>query len=680
MLNPFFTKTELPSFNLIKPKHIVPAITEILKKNTATVNSLLNNGKNYTWENLIAPLEEVDDQLNYIWSIISHLNMVNNSKEIREAYKISQPKITAYHIKLGQNKKLYQAILTISQSSTYKRLNAQQKKVISNMLRDFKLGGIDLDKNNQKKYTALQKELSKLQNKFSDNVLDATNAWNKLIKVEKELLGLPAHIVAAAKANAENKKLIGWLLTLHAPFLEAVLTYADNRTLRKEVYLAFVTRASMFGAHPKKFDNTKIIPHILDIRYKIALLLGFNNYAELSLFANKMVPTTKKVLAFLNDLGKCSRKKAKSEFMELQKFATKYYKIKKLEPWDISYYSEKLRIHSYDFSNDEVRKYFPCDKVLSGLFLFLQKLYGISFKEIKNFASWDSEVRCFKILNNKNREIGKIYMDLYARPNKQGGAWMDSCRTRRILENGKIQNPIAYLVCNFAPPVKNQKTLLTHNEVDTLFHEMGHCLQHLLTEVDYAPVSGINGVPWDAVEFASQFMENWCFEKDVLKNMTSHEKTKKPLPNELFNKIIKAKNMQSGLCIARQLELAIFDFRLHVEFNPKEKNQTQKILDAVRKKVAVVPVYKNNRFQNSFLHIFAGAYAAGYYSYKWAEVLACDAFYQFKKKGLFDKKTANLFLKYILASGGALEPMEAFKKFCGREPSIAALLKMNEIT
>jgi len=671
MTNPLLAKltpTALPHFDLIRPQHIISAITKILEANRVSMGRVLSNCQQPTWENFIAPLEDIDDRLNHVWSITNHLYMVTNSPKLREVYQKCLPMVTAYYIELGQNKFFFERVLAITKNPGYKKLDSAQKKVLSNMLRDFKLAGVALDKKKQQQFATLQKQLSKLQTKFSDNVLDATNAWEKLITDPELLSGLSENILVAAKANAESKKLSGWLITLRAPFLDAVLMHADNSDLRKEMYLAYITRASFLGN--KKLDNTKIILAILEARQKIATLLGFKNYAELSL-ATKMAPNTKTVFKFLIDLAKRSRKKALGEFAELKAFARNIHSIKAIEPWDVCYYSEKLRVENYAVSEDEVRKYFPCATVVYGLFKLIKKLYSIEFKEINRFAKWHKDVRCFKLVDKNNVTIGKIYLDLYTRSNKQGGAWMDSCRVRRKLQSGKIQLPVAYLNCNFAPPVGSKETFLSLCEVETLFHELGHCLQHLLTTVDYAPVSGINGVPWDAVELASQFMEEWCLEKEVLAEITCHEQTKKPMPIAVLKKILQAKNMQSGLQMLRQLEFALFDFRLHTELNPK----VQDILDDVRNKITVVPISKSNRFQNSFQHIFGGGYAAGYYSYKWAEVLACDAFANFKEHGIFNKKIAQAFLTNILMSGGAVDPMVAFKKFRGRGPKIDELLK-----
>jgi len=674
MNNPLLQKSTLPLFHLIKTQHVIPAINQAINDHKEHLEKILNNKKTYTWRNLFLPLEEIDERLNSVWNVVSHLNYTVNSARLRRAYNACLPKITQYHLELGQNNKLYAAVSNVAQGKEYKKLDAAQKKVIQNMLRDFHLSGIDLEKRDRQTFIKLQEKLSKLQTRFSENVLDATDAWSKLITDQKKLKGLPEHILAAARNNATQKKQKGWLLTLHAPFYQAILTYADNRALRKEIYLAYVTRASGFGKHKKKFDNTKLIPEILLTRYKVSRLLKFKNYAELSL-ATKMVADPAKILKFLYDLVKYSRKKAHAELLALEKFTAKNYRIKKLAPWDSAYYSEKMRKQKYDVSEEAVRQYFPLEQVLSGMWLLLKRFYGLEIHEIRNVSVWHKDVRVCEIFDNKNKITGKFYLDLYARSNKQGGAWMDSCCTRRQLANDKIQNPVAYVVCNFSPPVAGQPVLLNFGEVYTLFHEFGHALQHLLTQVTYAPVSGIHGVPWDAVEIASQFMEKWCLEKEVLAMITKHHKTKEVLPEQLLEKMLNAKNMQSGLQMIRQLELGLFDFLCHVNCAPNDKNYVKKIVNEIHQKVSVLPVSKYNCFPNSFLHIFSGAYAAGYYSYKWAEVTASDAFAKFKEDGLFNKRTARSFLQNMLASGGVVDPLVAFKKFRGREPSIDALLK-----
>ncbi|MFA6408588.1 MAG: M3 family metallopeptidase [Gammaproteobacteria bacterium] len=669
MKNPLLVREKTPPFHRIKTKHILPAINSVLASNHERLKELLRKNKTYTWQNLMEPFLDDEEQLSYIWSIVRHLHMVADSPALRKVYEACLAKVTSYYSALGQNQKLYKAILTIKEDQNFSKLNAAEKKIISNMLRDFHLAGADLPKNKQREVRALQKKLSNLQTKFSNNVLDSTNAWRKIIADQQELSGIPEYIVKAAASNAAKQKLKGFLVTLHAPFYEAVLTYANKKKLRQEMYVAYVTRA---------LANDGLVSEILQVRSKLAQLLGFGNYAELSL-ATKMFKEPKQVLDFLNDISKKALPKARLELAELEEFAREKFKVKKLFPWDIAYYREKMRQQKYALSQDELRQYFPVDQVLSGIQKLVEKLFSVKILPLNKVSVWHEDVKCFQLLNRQQKCMGKLYLDLYVRSSKQGGAWMDSCQTRYKLQSGSVQIPIAYLVCNFAPPIAGKPSLLTFDEVTTLFHEFGHCLQHLLTTVDYAPVSGINGVLWDAVELASQFMENWCNEKKILETISRHHITKKPLPLSLQKKIHKAKNMQSGLQTMRQLEFALFDFLLHSKNSGFAPKQVQSLLNTVRSKVNILPKYAGNRFQNSFLHIFAGEYAAGYYSYKWSEVMSSDVFAIFQKRGLFNKKVAEDFLKNILAVGGVIEPLDAFKNFAGREPKIDALLKADGI-
>lgn len=674
LMNPLLAKKHLPDFQSIKTSHIEPALNNTITEHAKTLKKLLSSKSKYNWQNLMMPLIEANEKLTYVWGLISHLNMVVNKPSLRKIYNKCLPKITAYYISLGQNRELYEAVFSITKNKGYPKLDFAQKKILENMLRDFRLAGIDLPETKRKQYSVLQEKLSKLQSKFSENVLDATNAWSKLITDQKTLKGLPEYIINAALQNAKQIKKEGWLLTLHAPFYQAVLTYADHAALRKEIYLAYVARASSHGKHSKKLDNSKLINEILKLRYQLSGLLGFQNYAELSL-ATKMVENPAQVTDFLYDLAKKSKKKATSELKTLEKFVFKNYKIKHLQPWDLAYYSEKMRKAQYDISEEEVRKYFPLDQVLEGMWKFLQRLYSISITEVNKASIWHKDARCFAIYDIKKQLLGHFYLDLYARSGKQGGAWMDSCRTRNQSLKGKTTTPIAYVICNFSPPIAKQPTLLTFYEVNTIFHEFGHALQYLLTEINYAPVAGINGVPWDAVEIASQFMERWCLEKEVLEMISCHYETKEKLPAELLQKMLLAKNMQSGLQMLRQVEFSLIDFLWHMNDLVWQNNNVQKILDTVRAKVNIVPISKYNFFQNSFSHVFCGGYAAGYYSYKWAEVAASDIFSKFKEDGIFNKKVVRSFVKNILASGGAVDPLKAFEKFRGRKPSVEALLK-----
>ncbi|MDX1924704.1 MAG: M3 family metallopeptidase, partial [Rickettsiaceae bacterium] len=546
-------------------------------------------------------------------------------------------------------------------------------------LRNFKLAGVHLPDNEKKEFSDLQKKLSQLSNQFSNNILDATKAWTKLITQLEELRGIPESSLEGFHHTAQENNKEGWLLTLEFPSYHAVITYCENRELRKEIYTAYTTRASDQGPFANKFDNSALMEEIIATREKKAKLLGYNNYAELSLVP-KMAHTTDEVMSFLTQLTDAALNRARIEYTELKLFSEEQLGLKDLSAWDIAFASEKLRQHRYAISDTELRPYFSEDFVLEGMFNVVKKLFGIHIKELNNFDAWHEDVRFYEITDESKNVRGHFYLDLYARPNKQGGAWMDDCRGRMILEDGSIQTPIAMLTCNLNRPTKNTPALFTHEEVQTLFHEFGHGLHHMLTKINVADVAGINGVPWDAVEVPSQFLENWCWNKTSLDLFAKHYKTKEKMPDELFEKMHKAKNFQSALQMIRQLEFSLFDFRLHMDFNIHQKNNAQKILDEVRQKISVIPAPAFNRFQHSFSHIFSGGYAAGYYSYKWAEVLASDAFSKFEEKGIFDEKTGREFLHIILEQGGAYEPLDLFIKFRGREPSIDALLRHTGIS
>lgn len=672
------TKNTLPEFSKIKLEDIEANLTALLAHSRNQVDALLQQ-TSYSWTNLMQPLEDIEDTLDKWWSPISHMHAVVSSEKLRKVYHDCLPKLSEYYTELGHNTSLFNAIKSISQSDEFATLTQAQKKVIENQLRDFHLSGVDLSPEDKKQFAKLQERLTKLTTQFEENVLDSTQGWTYLVTDKENLKGLPEHAVAVATQTAKTKNVNGWIFSLEAPSYIPVMTYADSRKLRKEMYHAYVTRASDQGPNAGKWDNSETMQAILLARLELAKLLGFKNYAELSL-ATKMAKKTDQVLTFLNQLVDASLAKAKADFAELTEFAKQEYQVEKLEPWDIGYYSEKLRQKKYAISQEDLRPYFPEDAVLDGMFSAIKRLYGMQVKEIKNVDTWHKDVRFFEIHDEDAHLRGQFYIDLYARKNKRGGAWMDECRIRRRLPSGDIQTPVTYLTCNFNAPVGSDSALFTHDEVLTLFHEFGHGLQHMLTTVDYSDVSGINGVPWDAVELASQFNENWCWEKEALNVMSRHYKTHKPIPDELFKKMIAAKNFQAAMQMVRQLEFSLFDFRLHMEFDPKDKQQIQRILDEVRAQVAVVPIAPFNRFQNGFTHIFAGGYGAGYYSYKWAEVLASDAFSKFEETGIFNRQTGNEFLHIILETGGAEDPAVLFKKFRGREPSIDALLRHNGIS
>jgi oligopeptidase A len=678
MNNPLLANSTLPLFSQIKPEHVVPAIDQLLTEARASVDQHLQATNHYTWKNLVEPLEDADDKLSRAWSPVSHMNSVVNSDELREAYNACLPKLSAYSTEMGQNEALFKAYRFIADSEEFKNLDTAQQKIIRNALRDFKLSGIDLDDAKKQRYKEISQELSALTSKFEENLLDATNAWSKLIRDADDLAGLPESALAQAKQTAEHHNEDGWMITLQFPSYISVMTYADNRELRREHYTAFATRASDQGPHAEQWDNSEIMEKILALRHEKARLLGFDNYAELSL-ATKMAEKPDDVVDFLEDLADRSWRHARKDLAELREFAKKYHGVKDLQPWDIGYYSEKMRQHFYQLSQEEVKTYFPITRVLPGLFAIVEKLYGLQIEEIRDFDSWHPDVRFFQIHDQSGSLRGRFYLDLYARAKKRGGAWMDDCVSRKR-SGDHIQTPVAYLTCNFTPPTGDTPALLTHDEVTTLFHEFGHGLHHMLTQVDHLGVSGINGVEWDAVELPSQFMENWCWEKEALALMSGHYQTDEPLPDALFDKMLAAKNFQSGMMMVRQLEFSLFDFRIHRDYDPKKGGRIYEILAQVRDQVAVVQPPKFNRFAHSFSHIFAGGYAAGYYSYKWAEVLSSDAYSLFEEKGIFDQETGRSFLTNILEKGGSEDAMDLFVKFRGRKPTIDALLRHNGIT
>jgi oligopeptidase A len=677
MNNPLLEITGLPSFKEIKAAHIEPAIDQLLSENKNTVESLLSATNNYSWDNLLQKLEDMDDKLNQAWSPASHLHSVADNDELREAYNVCLSKLSDYSTEMGQNENLFHAYESISNSNDFKKLNAAQKKIIKNALRDFRLSGIDLNKEAKERYKTIQQKLSKLQTKFEENLLDATHAWEKHITDKKQLSGLPESAIALAEQTAKNKDKEGWLFTLDFPSYMPVMQYADDTELRKEFYQAYVTRASDQSSN-KDWDNSDVMLEILKYRTEKAKLLGFESYAHYSL-ATKMAEDPKEVLNFLNDLAERTKAFAQQEFEELKQFANETANVTQLDAWDVAYYSEKLRQKKFDISQEVLRPYFPVNQVMEGLFAITNKLYGVSIKQRESVQVWHKDVMFFDILEENGDVRGSFYLDLYARQHKRGGAWMDECMVRKK-SGSSIQKPVAYLTCNFTPPIGDKAALLTHDEVTTLFHEFGHGLHHMMTRIDYSGVSGINGVPWDAVELPSQFMENWCWEKEALDLFARHVDTGEALDDDLFEKMTRARTFQAGMQMVRQLEFSLFDFRLHLEFATNESLKIQDLLNEVREQVAVVKAPDFNRFQHSFSHIFAGGYAAGYYSYKWAEVLSADAFSKFEEKGIFDKTTGNEFLQSILEQGGSREPMELFVEFRGRKPSIEPLLRHSGIS
>ncbi|MCF6458146.1 oligopeptidase A [Pseudoalteromonas sp. MMG024] len=677
MTNPLIGLEGLPPFSQIKPEHIVPALKQGIADCKQTIEQVLAQ-ESYTWDNFIAPLDEVDDKLTRLWSPVSHMHSVVNSEELRTAYDECLPLISEYSTFVGQHQGLFLATKAIAESDEFANLSEAQQKAINNSLRDFKLSGIALPEEKQKRYGEIVARLSELAAKFGNNVMDATLAWQKHITDEADLAGLPESAIALAKHTAESKELEGWLFTLDFPSYLPVMTHADNRELRKETYIAFSTRASDQGPNAGEFDNSAIMAEELALRHELAQLLDFENFADKSL-ATKMAESPQQVFDFLNDLAAKSKPQAQTELAELTVYANEKHGISKLEAWDYTYYSEKLKQEKYAISDEILRPYFPENKVLSGLFETVNRLFGITVKEVQGVDTWHKDVRFFEIVDNSGEKRGSFYLDLYARDHKRGGAWMDDCIGRKVRANGDVQLPVAYLVCNFNKPVGDKPALFTHYEVTTLFHEFGHGIHHMLTQVDVGAVSGINGVAWDAVELPSQFLENWCYEEDALAFISGHYETGEPLPKDLLDKLLAAKNYQSAMMMIRQLEFSLFDFHIHADYNPANGDEIQTILNKVRDQVSVVKAPEFNRFQHGFSHIFAGGYSAGYYSYKWAEVLSADAFSRFEEEGIFNATTGQSFLNNVLEMGGSKEPMELFVAFRGREPNVDALLRHSGI-
>lgn len=678
MNNPLLTMDSLPPFSQIKPEQVQPAVIQAIADCKQKISDVLAQRDPHTWDSLIAPLEEVNDRLSRIWSPVSHLNSVLNSEALREAHDASLPLLSEFQTYVGQHEGLYQAYLALSQSDDFPLLSGAQRKEIQNTLRDFRLSGIGLPAEAQQRYGEIQARLSELASRFSNNVLDATQGWHKLVADEAELAGLPDSVRAAARQMAELKGKEGWLFTLDIPSYLPVMMYADNRELRAEMYEAFTTRASDQGPNAGKWDNSAIMSELLTLRRELAQLLGFANYAELSL-ATKMADKTEQVVSFLTDLAAKSLPQGKAELEEIRAFAAEQHGQSELAAWDLAYYAEKLKQHKFSISDEQLRPYFPASKVVKGLFEVVKRVFGMKVRERLGIDTWHPDVRFYDIFDADDELRGSFYLDLYAREHKQGGAWMDVCLGRRYRQDGSLQKPVAYLTCNFNGPVNGKPALFTHNEVVTLFHEFGHGIHHMLTRIDVAGVAGINGVAWDAVELPSQFLENWCWESEALAFISGHYETGEPLPADLLEKMLTARNFQAAMQMLRQLEFALFDFRLHQEFDPANPAQLPALLDEVRSQVAVMTPPAFNRFQHSFSHIFAGGYAAGYYSYKWAEVLSADAFSRFEEEGIFNPATGQSFLKNILEKGGSKEPMELFRAFRGREPKVDALLRHSGI-
>ncbi|MCP4991321.1 MAG: oligopeptidase A [Colwellia sp.] len=681
MTNTLLTPSELPAFSQIKPDQVKPAVEQAIDNCKKVIEQVLANNDDFTWANLVMPIDEADDVLSKLWSPVSHMNSVVSSDELRDAYESCLPLLSEYGTFVGQHEGLYQAYLSIKNNSQFEQLDTAQQKVITNALRDFKLSGIALSDEDKKRYGEIVTRLSELSSGFSNNVLDATHAFSVTIKDKSELTGLPDSALAAAQELAQAKEQQGFTFTLDIPSYLPVMMYCDNASLREQLYTAFVTRASEQGPNADEFDNSAIMNELLQLRHELANLLDFENYAQHSL-ATKMANSTSEVMEFLEGLAVKSQQQGKQDFQELTDFAASEYKQSNLQAWDLAYYSEKLKQSRYAISDEELRPYFPKDKAVSGLFEVVNRLFGLTITQRDNVDTWHDDVEFYDVFDKDNNLRGSFYLDLYAREKKRGGAWMDVCVGRSQLSDDTIQYPVAYLTCNFNGPVGDKPALFTHDEVVTLFHEFGHGIHHMLTQVNASGVAGINAVPWDAVELPSQFLENWCWQPEALAFISSHFESREPLPQAMLDKMLAAKNFQSAMQMLRQLEFSIFDFTMHASFDPKATNNDQHIqntLNNVREQYAVVKAPAFNRFQHGFSHIFGGGYSAGYYSYKWAEVLSADAFGLFEEQGIFDQATGQSFLTNILEKGGSKEPSELFNNFRGRAPEIDALLRHSGI-
>ncbi len=675
-MNPLLDFSGLPRFSEFNPDHVTPAVDKLLADCRATVARVLSDSTDAGWDSFVTPLDDANERLGRAWGQVSHLHSVMDSPELREVYNENLPKITVYFAELGQNTALFAKFKALKARPDYDALSAPRKKIVENELRDFRLGGAELPEAQKARFMQLQEELAQCGAKFEENLLDATNAYSLILDDAKALAGVPDDALAAMQAAALADDKPGYKITLQMPSYLPVMQYADNRELREQLYRAYVTRASEFG--PTELDNTALITDILKLRREAAHMLGFNSYAEVSLAA-KMADTPSEVLHFLDELAARAKPYAEKDMAELRAFAREIG-IEDLQAWDNAYVSEKLRVARYSFSDQEVKQYFPEPRVLAGLFKLVETLYGLHITET-SAPVWHPDVKFYTLSDHGGQRVGQFYLDLYARASKRGGAWMDDVITRRKKSDG-IQTPVAYLNCNFSGPVGDKPALFTHDEVNTLFHETGHGLHHLLTKIEELGVSGINGVEWDAVELPSQFMENFCWEWDVLKHMTSHIDSGEPLPKALFDKMLAAKNFQSGLQTLRQVEFSSFDMHLHDDFDPNGSATVLQLLNDIRAQVAVSVPPDYNRFPNNFSHIFAGGYAAGYYSYKWAEVLSADAYAMFEAEvendgGVLSSEVGQRFWNEILAMGGARPALESFRAFRGREPNIDALMRHN---
>ena len=671
-VNPLLDFSGLPHYKSVRPEHVAPAIDQLLVENRALIARLTTKATVASWNEFADPLENANERLWRAWGVVAHLHAVDDNPAIRDAYNANLPKITRYRTELAQNLHLYEKFKALRASKGFEELSQAQRKIVENDLRDYRLGGAELAPQNKRRFAEIQEELAALEAKFSENLLDATNAFSALIADRGALLGVPEDVLEAAEEGARKDGQEGWKFTLHAPSYGPLMQYAENRNLREKLYRAHVTRASEF--RNLELDNTSIIVRELRLRKEKARLLGYKSFAEFSLVP-KMAESPEAALDFLNDLAARALPHARRDYAELEEFARAELGIQELQAWDIAFASEKLRARRYAFSDQEVKRYFPEPKVLEGMFRLVEALYGIRI--LPDAAeTWHPEVRFFRITDSDGSLIGQFYLDLYSRETKRGGAWMDEAITRQRMPGG-LRTPVAHLVCNFPAPVGNKPELFTHDEVMTLFHEFGHGLHHLLSRIDDLGVSGIRGVEWDAVELPSQFMENFCWEWGVLARMTAHVESGEALPRSLFDKMLAAKNFQTGMQTVRQIEFALVDMHLHHNYDPAGAKTPLQLLHEIRAKVAVVTPPEYNRFLNNFSHVFSGDYAAGYYSYKWAEVLSADAYSLFEQNGVLDSGTGARFRDEILAVGGSRPALESFKAFRGREPRIDALLRHN---
>jgi oligopeptidase A len=671
--NPLLVAGALPAFAQIRPEHVQPAIDAVLADYRAAIERLVADPATRTFANTMLPQESLEVRLENAWSPVSHLHSVADSEALREAYSAALEKITEHATELGQNRELYAAVKAVADGAGFAQLPRAARTLVEHSLRDFRLSGVALEEPARSRFKDIANALSKLSNEFENAVLDATEAWSESIADESGLAGIPEAERALLQQYAVDAEKPGWLVTLKQPSVTAVLTYAEDRALRERVYTAYQTRASDQGPYADRFDNSKRIEEILALRHEGARLLGFANAAEDSL-ATKMAGTPARVLAFLRDLAARAKPVAQKEFAELREFARAELGIAELQPWDVSYASEKLRVKKYALSEEELKPYFPLDAVLEGLFGIVARVFGVSLRLRADVEVWHPDVRYYDVLDGAGRTIAGCFVDLYSRAGKRGGAWMDNARSRYV-DGAQLHLPIAYLTCNFAPPTRDTPSLLTHDDVTTLFHEFGHGLHHMLTEVDLPSVAGIDGVEWDAVELPSQFMENFAWQRDALALFARHWKTGEALPDDLFKRMLAARHYHAGLFLVRQLEFALFDFRLHLDFDPAQGARTMALLREVRDEVAVILPPTWQRMPHAFTHIFAGGYAAGYYSYLWAELLSADAFARFEDEGVFDRAAGEAFRRSVLAVGGSRPALESFVEFRGREPEPTALLK-----